>query len=223
MVITMNLETKPSKKVMSFWMVLESYNFNNVFNKISTFDEKTFKNLYDEAETALSFLESNSPFVFQDLCPITSQFLNPILDEFFSNMEKVNHEVSLTYDAFCCGSFDNISAKVNLALNSKLNSLAKEWDPSAKATEIHRSLFMTFTRGNYSGRKVRNYFQRYLYRRFGADTVQDVHIFNKGGAGARLGLIVFKNSLICAWLMQGEAKYSIGSGYVWLKKYEGQR
>ncbi|KAK4738564.1 hypothetical protein R3W88_002261 [Solanum pinnatisectum] len=105
---------------------------------------------------------------------------------------------------------------MNLPSNFKLNPLAKEWYPPVKAHEIHRSLFMTLTPDPFSKREIFDFFQRL----FGPDSVRAVFIYQKGGVRANFGKIVFKNSSICAWLLQGkEAKFPMEPGCIWLKKY----
>ncbi|OIT34508.1 hypothetical protein A4A49_52929 [Nicotiana attenuata] len=169
--VRVGLEIQPSKKVMSFWMFLDSHNFNQFYHKISICDEKFFKSLYAEAEIALIFLASNSSSISQDFCPLTSQLLSPLsLKEIILNKEKVNKEISLIYDTFCCDVFEvkleektknNMTEeeKLNLALNSKLNPFAKEWSSS----EAHRSLFMTFSRGYpITRRQIINFFNWYV-------------------------------------------------------------
>ncbi|KAK4372130.1 hypothetical protein RND71_007514 [Anisodus tanguticus] len=218
--VTMDLGIEPSKKVMSFWMFLESHNFNKFYQNISTCDEKFFKSLYAEAETALDFLASNSSSISQDFCPLTSQLLNPSLKEILLSKNKVNNEISFIYDKICCDGFEDTLAKVNLALDSKLNPFANEWDPSAKALEVNRSLFMTFSHGySFSRRQVFNFFQR-----LSQNYVHEVFIYKKKGEGAQFGKIVFKNTSVCAWILKEghrkEAKYYIGSGHVCMKKFE---
>ncbi|XP_009622739.2 uncharacterized protein [Nicotiana tomentosiformis] len=224
--VNMGLETQPSEKVMSFWMFLEFHNSKQFYHKISICDEKFFKSLYAEAEIALVFLASNSSSISQDFCPLTSQLLFPLsLKEIISNKEKVNKEISLIYDTFCCDGFEvkleektkNMAEeeKVNLALNSKLNPFAKEWSSS----EANRSLFMTFSRGYpISRRQIINFFNR----KYG-DCVEDVFTFRKQGRDPTFGKVVFKNTSSCALVLRGGcdvARFYIGSGHVWVKQYK---
>ncbi|CAN4125919.1 unnamed protein product [Withania somnifera] len=133
----------------------------------------------------------------------------------------MNNEISFIHDTFCCDGFEDTLAKINLTLNSKLNPLAKQWDPSLKAPKVDRTLFMMFSRGTYfSKREVTDFFQRMC----GEDSVHGVYLYKKPGANIPYGKIVLKNISICAWVMKGrghhkEAKYYIGSGHVYLRKY----
>nr|XP_009778523.1 PREDICTED: uncharacterized protein LOC104227865 [Nicotiana sylvestris] len=207
-------------------MFLESHKFNH---KISICDEKFFKSLYAEAEIALIFLASNSSSssISQDFCPFTSQLLSPLsLKEIISNKEKVNKEISLIYDTFCCDGFEvkleektknNMTEeeKLNLALNSKLNPFAKEWSSS----EATRSLFMTFSRGYpISRRQIINFFNRKC-----GNCVEDVFTFREQGKDPTFGKVVFKNTSSCALVLRrgcDVARFYIGSGHVLVKQYK---
>ncbi|KAF3642235.1 hypothetical protein FXO38_21221 [Capsicum annuum] len=62
-------------------------------------------------------------------------------------------------------------------------------------------------------------------RMCGEGAVQDVYIYKKGGVDTTYGKIVLKNTSICAAVLKSggcddEAKYYIGHGHVFLKKYE---
>ncbi|KAF3679416.1 hypothetical protein FXO38_02777 [Capsicum annuum] len=107
-------------------------------------------------------------------------------------------------------------------MTSKLNPLAKAWDPSIKARKEDRTLFMIFPHANHVDKnQVFDFFQRMC----GEGAVQDVYIYKKGGVDTTYGNIVFKNTFICAAVLKSggcddEAKYYIGHGHVFLKKYE---
>ncbi|MCD9644179.1 hypothetical protein HAX54_032196 [Datura stramonium] len=219
--MAMNLEVESSKKVMSFWIFLGSRDLDKFYHKISSCDKMLFKNLYTEAETALNFLESNSPSVSQYFCPLTSEIFNPSLEEILSRKEKVNNEISFIYDAFCSDGFEDTSIKMNLALNSKLNPFVNEWNPSSKAVERNRTLSMAFSYGHYFFKKqVLNFFIRMC----GEDAVQNIFLYKKEGVAATFGKVIFKNTSICVWVLNGghdeKGKYYIEPGYVYLKKYE---
>ncbi|MCE2054930.1 hypothetical protein HAX54_041666, partial [Datura stramonium] len=108
---------------------------------------------------------------------------------------------------------------MNLALNSKLNPFANEWDPSSKALELNRTLHMIFSYGYYFSKKqVLNFFKRMCEE----DPVQNIFLYKKLGVDARFEKVIFKNTSICAWVLNGgqneEGKYYIEPGYV--KKYK---
>lgn len=136
--LEMGVDDDLVKKIMCFWMFLESKDFKDIHEKLHLANATDFSHACTEAENVLTFLNPNQTSTESLIpCPITSNLLGPnvSLSHIFQNRERLYDEILSFYDTVC-----NIGNEATLENNANAKGIDGENGTKGEDTKTEEDM-----------------------------------------------------------------------------------